>query len=302
MANAKFAGAAIDMRDQNFGLAFMYNDAQVLKDFLPLVTTTDSAGPNQISVTQYGFSGFSLESVTTTYWIKEASDTSINLEKYEISVDLTGGLSGYSGKFTMTPASFSGVINQYTYSNQYTGIKYVDISHISEKIGGSAASLDYPTIDSMFKGNDRIEGSEFSDYLKGLGGNDVIRGGDGDDCIDGGAGRDKLYGGAGADKFVFSEPAVAHHRDKIMDFNAAEGDGLCFDSGIYQNHGFAEVHRFKDKLDLSGEPVDHQGFIFESSSGKLYYDADGLGAGKCAEVVAQLVGVTHLTQDQLHFI
>lgn len=78
-------------------------------------------------------------------------------------------------------------------------------------------------------GDVTLTGSDGSDILVGGAGNDTLYGGDGNDILYGGAGNDTLYGGAGADRFVFTDAATDGH-DRIMDFNADEGDRIDLDA------------------------------------------------------------------------
>ena len=60
--------------------------------------------------------------------------------------------------------------------------------------------------------------------LTGSAAAETLAGGEGADTLTGGGGWDHLIGGAGADHFVFHTPDDG--RDRILDFNAAEGDRL----------------------------------------------------------------------------
>jgi Ca2+-binding RTX toxin-like protein len=77
-------------------------------------------------------------------------------------------------------------------------------------------------------GNDRMDGGAFHDGLDGGAGNDTLLGGEGSDRLIGGVGRDQLTGGAGSDLFFFRSTAesTSAARDRITDFNAAEGDRI----------------------------------------------------------------------------
>ncbi|ACG77706.1 endo-1,3-1,4-beta glycanase [Phenylobacterium zucineum HLK1] len=70
-------------------------------------------------------------------------------------------------------------------------------------------------------GNDTLDGGAGNDVVRGGQGHDLIQGGDGDDFIAGDRGDDTLSGGAGADVFHSFQGAGL---DRILDFNAAEGD------------------------------------------------------------------------------
>lgn len=79
-------------------------------------------------------------------------------------------------------------------------------------------------------GADLLRGGEGHDLLMGGQGADRLFGDAGDDVLVGGAGADVLAGGAGADIFrwtsVTDSPAIAGQRDRVADFNGAEGDRL----------------------------------------------------------------------------
>jgi Ca2+-binding RTX toxin-like protein len=86
-------------------------------------------------------------------------------------------------------------------------------------------------------GNDIVLGNIGDDTLDGGNGDDQLRGGQGDDSLSGGAGNDYISGdrgndtesgGPGADVFhSFSGAGI----DRVLDFNAAEGDRVMLDPG-----------------------------------------------------------------------
>ena len=68
----------------------------------------------------------------------------------------------------------------------------------------------------------------------------MILGGDGDDYLRGYADNDILIGGKGADKFVFRDYAAAFGgTDRILDFNAIEGDTIEINASYYNNYHVA---------------------------------------------------------------
>jgi Ca2+-binding RTX toxin-like protein len=70
-------------------------------------------------------------------------------------------------------------------------------------------------------GNDTAGGGEGDDIVRGGQGSDSVSGGSGADWLSGDRGDDTLTGGAGADVFhTFAEAGL----DRVLDFNAAEGD------------------------------------------------------------------------------
>jgi hypothetical protein len=85
--------------------------------------------------------------------------------------------------------------------------------------------------------NDVLFGNLGDDSLDGGFGNDLIRGGQGNDSIGGGAGNDWISGDRGDDTITGGTGADTFHGfagaglDRILDFNAAEGDRVLLDPG-----------------------------------------------------------------------
>lgn len=132
-------------------------------------------------------------------------------------------------------------------------------------------------------GNNKLTGTADNDTIEGLAGNDQISGGAGDDIIVGGAGVDKLTGGGGADAFVFDYLASGN-ADKILDFDLDEGDSLVFDTAVFTAlaGGIAAGNVL---VSTKARAVDADDYlIFVSKGGKLYYDADGSGAGAAIQI------------------
>ena len=72
-------------------------------------------------------------------------------------------------------------------------------------------------------GNDTAFGEWDNDTVRGGQGADSIAGGDGDDFMSGDRGDDTISGGLGADTFhSFMGAGI----DRVLDFNAADGDRL----------------------------------------------------------------------------
>ncbi|WP_169805040.1 beta strand repeat-containing protein, partial [Variovorax boronicumulans] len=134
---------------------------------------------------------------------------------------------------------------------------------------------------------DTITGSASNDQLRGGGGNDVINGLAGDDRIVGGTGADLLTGGADNDTFVFDSAPNAV--DSVTDFNAsgsaASGDLIELSRGTFTALTTASGSTLSaaEFASLNGGGAgDTVGagvhVIYDSATGNLYYDADGLGA------------------------
>lgn len=149
--------------------------------------------------------------------------------------------------------------------------------------------------DVMFggEGRDRLYGENGDDALRGQAGDDSLAGGRGDDTLIGGTGRDQLRGGAGADHFQFLSESDAP--DLVLDFRGGE-DKLVFTAA-----GFDNLDANFDLI-VNNDPdaaTANATFLFDANSHRLYYDADGTGAGG-RELIAVLAGVSDL--DKADFL
>jgi Ca2+-binding RTX toxin-like protein len=151
---------------------------------------------------------------------------------------------------------------------------------------GISASLAAPTYGDTFAGIENLTGSRYDDAiigdglanrLAGLGGNDT------------------LTGGGGADTFVFDAAANAlTNIDTILDFVSGT-DKIEFSAAVFA--GLAGSGPLTEAQFWSGAGVTtaHDAddrFVYDTSTGALYYDADGLGGVEAVQV-AVLGTTTH---------
>ena len=133
--------------------------------------------------------------------------------------------------------------------------------------------------------NDTLSGDDGKDVLDGGPGNDALHGGDGVDTLSGGDGDDTLYSGAGADTvsggvghdvFVFDNPAGGG-TDKISDFSALD-DEFAFDDAVFHSlAGGIDAGNLVFAVKPAAQDADDY-LLFDTKSGKLYYDDDGSGS------------------------
>ncbi|NMG29533.1 calcium-binding protein [Aromatoleum evansii] len=142
-------------------------------------------------------------------------------------------------------------------------------------------------------GNDKIAAGDGANVIRSGAGNDTIITGGGADWINGGQGADKLTGGGGADVFVFDNLAVGG-KDAIMDFNASE-DVFAFDTGVFTKlaGGISAENFVIGKVALDADDY----LIFDTSGGKLYYDADGSGGGAAIQIAGVKGALAGLSAD-----
>jgi Ca2+-binding RTX toxin-like protein len=126
-----------------------------------------------------------------------------------------------------------------------------------------------------------LVGNAAANRLSGGWGNDVITAGDGADTLGGGVGRDSLTGGAGADVFVFDTAPGAANIDLIADHEVL-ADVLRLQNtgaGLFNAlpDGVLNPVAFNSGSALVAAVQADDRIIYNTSTGALYYDADGVG-------------------------
>jgi Ca2+-binding RTX toxin-like protein len=124
-----------------------------------------------------------------------------------------------------------------------------------------------------------VNGSEWDDLIIGDDGDNQLSGGLGNDTLIGGLGSDVLIGGDGADRFEYRTPEEGG--DTIVDFVVSE-DVLVIDADAFG--GGLSPGSLPDFQFVSGESPEATDpewgqFLYDTSSGDLYWDSDGAGEG-----------------------
>jgi len=145
-----------------------------------------------------------------------------------------------------------------------------------------------------------ITGNTAANLLAGGGGNDTISGGSGNDSVDGGSGNDSLTGGSGLDTFRFSSALNGSNNvDVVSGFLAVE-DAIQLENGVFLKLtaiGVLSATFFH--ASSTGAAADGNDYInYETDTGKLFYDADGNGAG-AAVFFATLSGAPALSSADI---
>jgi Ca2+-binding RTX toxin-like protein len=137
---------------------------------------------------------------------------------------------------------------------------------------------------------ERLSGSRFDDTLSGNALANVLRGGSGADSLAGGAGNDTLVGGPGndtlsgsqgADVFLFESATGAGNVDDIVFFSAVE-DTIHLDRTVFAQLAAGTPLSDSQLLAAPGASAATaagQRIIYDTSTGALYYDADGNASG-----------------------
>ncbi len=140
----------------------------------------------------------------------------------------------------------------------------------SLNIGAAAVGDTYVGIEGIIAGSG-------SDVVIGNGSANYLLGGGGSDYINALAGNDYMNGGTGADRFVFSTALnSATNADVIADFVHASDDILLAQS-IFTAIGSSLS---ASELRFGTAAVDANDYlIYDSTTGHLFYDANGSGSG-----------------------
>ena len=154
-------------------------------------------------------------------------------------------------------------------------------------------------------GNDVIRGGTGNDRLLGGAGNDRMLGDAGDDVIIGGAGVDIMTGGAGRDLFItdadgkidiFVYAGLDEGGDRIRGFEVAF-DWILLPAVL---SNFYDVDHFIANSAPVAGGVDGFWVLYETDTGKLSVDTDGLG-GDASILLAVLLDRPVLTADNIIF-
>jgi subtilisin family serine protease len=166
-------------------------------------------------------------------------------------------------------------------------VSYVLLRHVENLTLLNSLTALYATGNAE---HNTLTGNAENNTLTGFAGNDTLLGGNGNDSLYGGLGNDILNGGAGLDALVFNGKISSTNIDQIVNFSAVD-DTIWLDKNIFK--AFAANGRITDEAFNfgSGATQSDDRIIYNTQTGALLYDADGLG-GAVAMQFAQLTGLT----------
>jgi len=149
-------------------------------------------------------------------------------------------------------------------------------------------------------GNDNFNGAGGNDTLTGGAGNDILTGGTGNDLLVGGAGNDVLTGGDGADAYRFT--AASDRLDTINGFSGSGGDriqvsAVGFGGGLIA--GTLSSNRFRFGAGITTANTTTQRFIYNTTNGAFFFDADGSLGGSAPLQIATLSGNPALSNTNI---
>jgi Ca2+-binding RTX toxin-like protein len=128
--------------------------------------------------------------------------------------------------------------------------------------------------------HNNIQGNSADNILSGGGGGDVLVGNDGNDTLIGGWGQDILTGGTGADRFVINSiNDFGTDVDTFTDFTpGADLIALSNGSDVFGTLTEGALPASAFVTGTAAQDADDR-IIYDPATGRLYYDADGNGAG-----------------------
>ncbi len=149
-------------------------------------------------------------------------------------------------------------------------------------------------MDDTLKNVENVIGGKRADALSGDSSDNVLMGNRGKDVLAGRLGADTLSGGSGHDQFVFDARLRVSNTDVVTDFRH-NADLLVLDDRIFKAIG-AKLNKREfyagDDADQAHDRNDR--IVYDTATGKLYYDADGHRAGHAAVHFATLSGAPAL--------
>ncbi|MBD2535110.1 calcium-binding protein [Nostoc flagelliforme FACHB-838] len=257
-------------------------------DFLNVL---NSEGDNLLSGGD-GNDSFSVSALSTvpSSLVTQTVDGDIGEDVLSVNyIDATGGITS-TFNATNNIGSITGGNNRVSYKF-IEGLNITGTTYDDNIVGSNGND----TIYGGNGGNDTIIGGAGNDFLtSGYLGNSTLDGGNGNDILYGGVGNNNLYGGAGSDTFTFYY--YNQGVSSIYDFNASneliEVQAATFGGGLVT----PIVSASQFTLGTSATTI-AQRFIYDNSTGGLFFDLDGSASRFTQVQFAQLDAGVALTKD-----
>ena len=129
----------------------------------------------------------------------------------------------------------------------------------------------------------------------------IITGNAGNNVLNGGLGRDTLVGGAGSDTFLFNTAPSAANVDTITDFDPT-ADTIRLDDAVFAGLSLGALGAAAFASNLTGAATDAlDRIIYEKDTGRVFFDADGSGAGASVHFVTLSANLSLTNADFLVF-
>ena len=144
----------------------------------------------------------------------------------------------------------------------------------------------------------QLTGNNAGNILSGQGGADTLSGGAGNDTLIGGAKADTLTGGADIDTFVFDILETSANKDTITDFTHGT-DIIAIDRAAFTAFAGDPAGALNSSAFVVGtaSTTSSEHIIYDSSTGALYYDVDGVGGAAQVQMASMTGAPTLLVSD-----
>lgn len=223
------------------------------------VTSTDfDSTSRSYSITGTDAALFSIDPASGALAFKTAPDfEAARSNVYALTVIASDGDQSSTQALSVTVTNAVG--------NTVAGTGQNDKVSLKKGIAGKAATNE----------EDAIKGKNGNDKLNAAGGNDTVKAGAGNDTIIGGRGLDVVRGNDGKDAFVFNAALGPANIDTIADFKH-DTDRLQLSKAIFAKIGATldPTEFFAKKGAVKAHDRDDR-IIYDTKSGKLFYDDDG---------------------------
>ena len=127
----------------------------------------------------------------------------------------------------------------------------------------------------------------FAINLTGNAGGNEMWGNDGVNVIDGLAGADVLHGNGGADTFAFTTALGSGNIDQLVDFQQGT-DKIALDDAVFTGLAPGALPAGAFVTGSAAQDADDR-IIYDTTTGALYFDADGNGTGSSAVQFASVL-------------
>ena len=167
------------------------------------------------------------------------------------------------------------VVNDWDASNQLDWSSIITVYDAQGRLDWQQVSKD--------NGSLVVNGGSGANQLNGSVGADTLDGGVGNDTLVGNAGNDLLIGGSGSDQFLFNTALGSSNVDTISDYSSAD-DVILLDDAMFAGIGAAGTNLAADAFTMgTAATTSTHRIIYNSDTGALFYDADGVGAGTAVQ-------------------
>ncbi len=156
------------------------------------------------------------------------------------------------------------------------------------------------TLNNLIAGNsanNNLNGGTGNDALNGGAGNDTLIGGTGNDTLIGGAGKDTLTGGTGSDRFTFTSRTEGI--DRITDFSVVSDTIAVSRAGFGGGLVAGAAIAASQFIIGTAATTSSQRFIYNNTTGGLFFDADGTGVSARVQFATLSTGLALTNADIL---